>query len=77
MPQKNLSHAGYITINISSPNTEGLRDFHDQKELEKLLKGIAKIKKDNKLTKPLVVKLSPDIDDSEISKYYFRSYIYD
>ena len=32
------------------------------------LKGIAKIKKDNKLTKPLVVKLSPDIDDSEISK---------
>ncbi len=61
-------HAGYITINISSPNTEGLRDFHDQKELEKLLKGITKIKKDYKLTKPLVVKLSPDIDDSEIGK---------
>ena len=28
--------ADYITVNISSPNTEGLRDFHDQKELEKL-----------------------------------------
>ena len=27
--------AGYVTINISSPNTEGLRNFHDQKELEK------------------------------------------
>ena len=26
---------GYITINISSPNTEGLRDFH-KKELEKI-----------------------------------------
>ena len=28
------SYAGYLTINISSPNTEGLRNFHDQKELE-------------------------------------------
>ena len=59
--------ADYITINISSPNTEGLRDFHNQKELEKLLKGISKIKKDKNLTKPIVVKLSPDINDNEIS----------
>ncbi len=59
---------GYVTINISSPNTEGLRDFHEQKELEKLLKGINKIKKDNNILKPLVVKLSPDINDNEISK---------
>ena len=29
-------NAGYITINISSPNTEGLRNFHDQGELERL-----------------------------------------
>ena len=62
------SHAGYITINISSPNTEGLRNFHDQKELEKLLNGINKIKKDKNISKPIVVKLSPDINDNEISK---------
>ena len=61
-------YAGYVTINISSPNTEGLRDFHDQKELEKLLSGINKIKKENNLSKPLALKLSPDIDDNEISK---------
>ena len=24
------SHAGYLTINISSPNTEGLRNFHEK-----------------------------------------------
>ena len=42
---KTFSYAGYLTVNISSPNTEGLRDFHDQKELEKLLTGINKIKK--------------------------------
>ena len=39
-------HAGYITINISSPNTEGLRDFHDKEEMKKLLSGINKVKKE-------------------------------
>ena len=28
-------YADYLAINISSPNTEGLRDFHNKKELEK------------------------------------------
>ncbi len=62
------SYAGYITINISSPNTEGLRDFHEQKELDKLLSGINKIKKNKNITKPLVVKLSPDMNETSISK---------
>ncbi len=62
------SFAGYLTINISSPNTEGLRDFHDQKALEKLLSGINKIKEDKKIFKPVVLKLSPDINFSEISR---------
>ena len=60
--------AGYLTINISSPNTEGLRDFHDEQELDKLLKGINKIKKESRISKPIVVKLSPDIKDDEINK---------
>ena len=42
-------YAGYITINISSPNTEGLRDFHDQGEMKKLLSGINKIIKEKKI----------------------------
>ena len=63
-----FSYAGYITINISSPNTEGLRNFHEKKELEKLLTGIEKIKKNKNISKPLVLKLSPDIDNDEISK---------
>ncbi len=61
------SNAGYIAINISSPNTEGLRDFHEQKELEKLLAGIDKIKKKQNIVKPLAVKLSPDINNNNIS----------
>ncbi len=61
-------HAGYITINISSPNTEGLRNFHDQKEMEKLLIGINKIKKDKKINQQIGIKLSPDINYNDISK---------
>ena len=62
------SYAGYITINISSPNTEGLRNFHDQNELEKLLAGINKIKQEKNIFKPIAIKLSPDIDVLQISK---------
>ena len=60
-------HSGYITVNISSPNTEGLRDFHNQDEMEKLLTGLNKIKKDKKINQPIVLKLSPDISESEVS----------
>ena len=38
-------HADYITINISSPNTEGLRDFHEYKSLSSLLIRLKKLKK--------------------------------
>ena len=58
--------ADYITINISSPNTEGLRDFHDQEKLKDLLISLNKIKKDIKKNIPLLLKVSPDIMTSDI-----------
>ena len=60
-------NADYLTINISSPNTEGLRDFHNKNSLSVLLERINKIKKNNKIDKPILIKLSPDINSSEIS----------
>ena len=59
--------ADYITINISSPNTEDLRNFHDQSKLNELLKEIENEKKDLNSTVPLAVKVSPDIEDKEIN----------
>jgi len=53
--------ADYITINISSPNTENLRDFHDQKKFEKLISSIVQKMKELKSNTPIVVKISPDI----------------
>ncbi len=60
--------ADYITINISSPNTENLRTFHDQSKLDELLKEIKNEK--NKLNSkiPIVVKIAPDITDTDIQK---------
>jgi dihydroorotate dehydrogenase len=60
--------ADYITINISSPNTENLRNFHDQKRLDELLKEIKKEKQNLSSNVPIVVKIAPDIDDEEIEE---------
>ena len=58
--------ADYITVNISSPNTEGLRDFHNQAKLNDLLVALNKIKKDKKTDIPLLLKISPDINEDDI-----------
>ena len=60
--------ADYITVNISSPNTEGLRDFHEQEKLKNLLLALNKIKKENKTDISLLLKVSPDIEDNYISE---------
>jgi dihydroorotate dehydrogenase len=59
--------ASYITVNISSPNTDGLRDFHEEKLLSDLLTKLNKLKKDKKIQCPIALKISPDIAEKEIS----------
>jgi len=59
--------ADYITINISSPNTENLRNFHEESKLQDLLKSISKEKNDLKSNVPIAVKISPDIDENQIN----------
>ena len=59
--------ADYITINISSPNTENLRNFHEESKLQELLASILKEKNNLKSKVPIVVKISPDIDENQIN----------
>ena len=59
--------ADYITINISSPNTENLRSFHEESKLQELLASILKEKNDLKSNVPIVVKISPDVDENQIN----------
>ncbi len=58
----------YLTINISSPNTENLRIFHNQNELDELLNAINEEKKILKSHIPIAIKISPDIDEKIIEK---------
>jgi len=63
--------ADYLTINISSPNTVGLRRFQGREMLEKLLKKIAveRIRTTGQSplqTIPILVKLAPDLIDDEL-----------
>ena len=60
--EKLQPYVDYITINISSPNTPGLRDLQEKGNIEKLLKEISKVKK----RKPTFLKLSPDLKESNL-----------
>lgn len=55
--------ADYLTINISSPNTPGLRQLQGAQALDALLRELAPLRE-----KPLLVKLSPDLDDSQLEQ---------
>ncbi len=58
--------ADYITINISSPNTPGLRNLQGEEALEALLQGISEVRKslqdEHQIHKPIALKIAPDLD---------------
>jgi len=60
------SYADYLVVNVSSPNTPGLRDLQQQTELTELLSSV--IQERNKLKEhrpPVLVKISPDITEQQ------------
>ena len=62
--------ASYVTVNISSPNTKNLRDLQSSERLDELLGAVmarrATLAERAGATKPLLVKVAPDLDDSQI-----------
>jgi dihydroorotate dehydrogenase len=56
--------ADYITLNISSPNTPGLRELQEPEKLSELLHAIGN--EAGTAPKPLVVKISPDLSNTEL-----------
>jgi dihydroorotate dehydrogenase len=65
-------HADYITINISSPNTPGLRSLQFGEQLEELLSALKQAQKDlqQQYEKyvPMAVKVAPDLSTDEIKQ---------
>jgi dihydroorotate dehydrogenase len=62
--------ADYITVNVSSPNTEGLRQLQARYALNELLKVLAEERRRQVISVqrsiPILVKLSPDLQDNEL-----------
>lgn len=58
--------ASYVTINISSPNTPGLRDLQHGDLLQTLLRTLKHEQAQQKKYVPLVVKIAPDLEEDEI-----------
>ena len=63
-----FSLGDYITINISSPNTIGLREFQKGDSLRNLLSGINEIREKSFYRKFFLLKISPDLNDSNITE---------
>jgi dihydroorotate dehydrogenase len=57
-------HADYVTINISSPNTPGLRGLQDRASLEALLTACGAA---DRAGKPVFLKVAPDLDEQAIA----------
>ncbi|HYS50519.1 MAG TPA: quinone-dependent dihydroorotate dehydrogenase, partial [Burkholderiales bacterium] len=68
---KVYSHASYVTINISSPNTRGLRDLQQKDQVENLLARLStrreRLAKRHGKHVPLVLKVAPDLVPGQVS----------
>jgi dihydroorotate dehydrogenase len=68
--EKVYGAASYVTVNISSPNTKGLRDLQQERQLDELLDRLSHARE--RLTRsygrrvPLVLKVAPDLDAQQI-----------
>lgn len=62
-------HADYLTLNISSPNTPGLRDLQTAHNLTRFLQAVAAARKKLKRgSPPVFLKIAPDLENQEIRK---------
>ncbi len=62
-------YADYVAVNVSSPNTPGLRSLQDREPLTELLDALVKeARKDGLQRLPVLVKIAPDLSDAAIGE---------
>ena len=59
-------YVDYFTVNVSSPNTPGLRQLQDRKPLTALLKRLQEINAESGRPKPVLLKIAPDLSNSQL-----------
>lgn len=58
--------ADYFTINVSSPNTPGLRGLQDRDLLQNLLSGLIADRAARRINTPMLLKIAPDLDSQAL-----------
>ena len=64
--RKLYNYVDYFAINVSSPNTPGLRSFQDKEPLTRLLNAIKKEGATFSVTRPILLKIAPDLSSEAI-----------
>lgn len=57
----------YFVVNVSSPNTEGLRALQEKEALRKILTGLQNYRSGMKVSKPIFLKIAPDLSLTEMN----------
>lgn len=60
-------YADYVVINISSPNTPGLRNLQQREALSRLIKDVKEAQNNVVTRPPVLLKIAPDLTDLELS----------
>ena len=56
----------YFVVNVSSPNTPGLRELQEKEPLMQLLNTLQKRNSKNGISRPILLKIAPDLTDSQL-----------
>jgi dihydroorotate dehydrogenase len=60
------SHVDFFIVNVSSPNTPGLRALQEKESLRKILTHLQKLNSDFEIQKPILLKIAPDLEWEQI-----------
>jgi dihydroorotate dehydrogenase len=64
---KELHHyVDYFVVNVSSPNTPGLRELQEKESLRKILRHLQMINNGKAISKPILLKIAPDLTQEQI-----------
>ena len=64
--EKLFAYVDYFVVNVSSPNTPGLRDLQDKEPLTELLNNLQKINILKDVRKPILLKIAPDLTNEQL-----------
>jgi dihydroorotate dehydrogenase len=56
----------YFVVNVSSPNTPGLRELQEKDQLKEILNRLQKLNSSKSKRKPILLKIAPDLTDSQL-----------